>query len=108
MVCAPRTGIFQLNKRNISGYANTTPQGYGCMSFQDQTNAWANLTNAGFNSPAVRQPLKARMDAVIDEADLDEVFETERQLFYVACTRARDRLLITATRSPSDYLADLI
>ena len=52
-------------------------------------------------------PLKARMDAVLDEADLDEVFETERQLFYVACTRARDRLLITATRPASDYLADL-
>ncbi len=52
-------------------------------------------------------PLKARMDSVIDEADLDEVFETERQLFYVACTRARDRLLITATRPASDYLADL-
>lgn len=49
------TGIFQLNKRNISDYANTTPQGYGCMSLQDQTNAWANLTNAGYNSPAVRQ-----------------------------------------------------
>ncbi len=52
-------------------------------------------------------PLKARMDTAIDEADLDEVFETERQLFYVACTRARDRLLITATRPASDYLADL-
>ena len=52
-------------------------------------------------------PLKARMDAVIDEADLDDVFETERQLFYVACTRARDRLLITGTRPASDYLADL-
>lgn len=26
---------------------------------------------------------------------LDEVFDTERHLFYVACTRARDRILIT-------------
>ena len=52
-------------------------------------------------------PLKARMEAIVDEADLDEVFETERQLFYVACTRARDRLLITAARPASDYLQDL-
>lgn len=52
-------------------------------------------------------PLKTRMDAVIDEADLDEVFDTERQLFYVACTRARDRLFISAVLPASDYLSDL-
>lgn len=49
------TGIFQLNNANIQKYASTDRQGYGCMSLQDQTNAWANLTNAGYNSPAVRQ-----------------------------------------------------
>ena len=53
-------------------------------------------------------PLKTRMDAAIDEADLDEVFETERQLLYVACTRARDRLFISGRRPASDYLADLL
>lgn len=52
-------------------------------------------------------PLKERIDAVVDEADLDEVFETERQLLYVACTRARDRLMVTAGHQPSDYLKDL-
>ena len=52
-------------------------------------------------------PLKSRMDAVIDEADLDEVFETERQLFYVACTRARDRLIISGVMPASDYIKDL-
>jgi superfamily I DNA/RNA helicase len=52
-------------------------------------------------------PLKERLAAVVDEADLDEVFETERQLLYVACTRARDRLLVTAGSPPSDYLKDL-
>lgn len=49
------TGIFQLNRRNVRDYAGTTPEGYGCMHLQDQTNAWANLTNAGYNTPAVRQ-----------------------------------------------------
>ena len=52
-------------------------------------------------------PLQSRMDAVIDESDLDEVFETERQLFYVACTRARDRLMISGVMPGSDYLKDL-
>lgn len=49
------TGIFQLNNANVRQYANTDRQGYGCMSLQDQVNAWANLTNDGYNSPAVRQ-----------------------------------------------------
>ena len=49
------TGIFQLNNANIQKYAKTDREGYGCMSLQDQANAWADLTNAGYNSPAVRQ-----------------------------------------------------
>ena len=48
-----------------------------------------------------------QVDAVIDEADLDEVFETERQLLYVACTRARDHLLVSGVLPASDYLQDL-
>jgi hypothetical protein len=34
-------------------------------------------------------------DSVADEVELEEVYATERHLFYVACTRARDRLLIS-------------
>lgn len=49
------TGIFQLNNANVQKYAGTDRAGYGCMSLQDQTNAWANLTNAGYETPAVRQ-----------------------------------------------------
>jgi superfamily I DNA/RNA helicase len=33
-------------------------------------------------------PLQARIESVADEVDLDDVYETERQLLYVACTRA--------------------
>jgi nucleoid DNA-binding protein len=33
-------------------------------------------------------PLQERVETVADEAELDEVYETERHLFYVACTRA--------------------
>ena len=35
-------------------------------------------------------PLQARIEAVADTADLEEVYNTERHLLYVACTRARD------------------
>jgi len=52
-------------------------------------------------------PLQERIDGAADEADLDEIYETERQLFYVACTRARDRLLITGIAPASEFLADL-
>lgn len=52
-------------------------------------------------------PLQERIDTVSDEAELEEVYETERHLLYVAATRARDRLLITAVRPGSEFLDDL-
>ena len=51
-------------------------------------------------------PLQARVAAVADEVELDDVYETERQLLYVACTRARDRLLISGVEPASEFLAD--
>ena len=33
-------------------------------------------------------PLQSRIESVADEVELDDVYETERQLFCVACTRA--------------------
>lgn len=52
-------------------------------------------------------PLQERVETVADEGELDEVYETERQLFYVACTRARDRLVIAGVKPCSEFLADL-
>lgn len=52
-------------------------------------------------------PLQSRVDDATDEDELQDVFETERHLLYVACTRARDRLYITAVRPGSDFLSDL-
>ena len=40
-------------------------------------------------------PLASRIAEAADEGELDDIYETERQLLYVACTRARDRLLVT-------------
>ncbi len=52
-------------------------------------------------------PLQSRIETVADETDLDEVYETERRLFYVACTRARDRLLVSGTAPGSEFLDDI-
>lgn len=52
-------------------------------------------------------PLQERIDTVADEVELDDVYETERQLLYVACTRARDRLLVSGVIPGSEFLADL-
>lgn len=52
-------------------------------------------------------PLKARLEAVADETELDDVFDTERQLFYVACTRARDRLMVSGVKPGSQFMGDL-
>lgn len=49
-------------------------------------------------------PLQARVEAVADEVDLDDVYETERQLLYVACTRARGRLSVSGVAPASEFL----
>ena len=51
-------------------------------------------------------PLQERIETVSDEAELDEVHDTERNLFYVACTRARDRLLVSGVQPASEFFAD--
>lgn len=51
-------------------------------------------------------PLQERIAAVGDEGDLQEVYETERHLLYVACTRARDHLLVTGVEPASEFLDD--
>jgi hypothetical protein len=52
-------------------------------------------------------PLQSRIEAVADDADLEEVYDTERHLLYVACTRARDRLMVTGVEPASEFLEDL-
>jgi mRNA-degrading endonuclease RelE of RelBE toxin-antitoxin system len=52
-------------------------------------------------------PLQERIETVGDDADLKEVYDTERHLLYVACTRARDSLLVTCVEPGSEFLADI-
>ena len=52
-------------------------------------------------------PLQSRIESIADEADLEDTYETERRLLYVACTRARDHLLVTGVQPVSEFLDDL-
>ena len=52
-------------------------------------------------------PLQSRIESVTDESDLEEVYHTERHLLYVACTRARDRLLVCGVDPGSEFLEDM-
>jgi superfamily I DNA/RNA helicase len=52
-------------------------------------------------------PLQERIAAVTDESDLDDVYQTERHLLYVACPRARDYLLVTGVSPGSEFIENL-
>jgi superfamily I DNA/RNA helicase len=49
-------------------------------------------------------PLASVLREFVDEADRQGFTEQERNLFYVACTRAREQLLLTYTGVPSPFL----
>jgi superfamily I DNA/RNA helicase len=53
-------------------------------------------------------PLQERVAAVADDSDLEEVYNTERHLLYVACTRARDHLMVSGVDPASEFLDDLV
>lgn len=48
-----------------------------------------------------------RIAAIGDMAEMEAVYESERHLLYVACTRPRDRLLVSAIEPGSEFLEDL-
>jgi superfamily I DNA/RNA helicase len=52
-------------------------------------------------------PLQERIEAIGDDADIQEVYDTERHLLYVACTRARDFLIVSGVIPCSEFLDDL-
>ncbi len=51
-------------------------------------------------------PDSSRIAAVGDMGEMESVYESERHLLYVACTRARDRLFISAVAPGSEFLED--
>lgn len=53
-------------------------------------------------------PLQTRIESVMDDSDLEEVYNTERHLLYVACTRARDRLMVSSVAPASEFVDDML
>lgn len=53
-------------------------------------------------------PSQQRIERVTDDSDIEEVYNTERHLLYVACwTRARDHLIVIGLEPASEFLDDL-
>ena len=52
-------------------------------------------------------PSQSRIESIAEVEDLEEIYNTERNLLYVACTRARDHLLVTGVKPASEFLTDL-
>lgn len=52
-------------------------------------------------------PQAERIAGIADEADLEMVYETEHHLLYVACTRARDYLMVSGVEPMSEFVDDL-
>jgi len=51
-------------------------------------------------------PLASVQRELVDEADKEAFIEQERQLLYVACTRARERLVVTYSGKGSRWVAN--
>jgi len=49
-------------------------------------------------------PLSYVHNELVDEGDREYFVEKERQLLYVACTRAREKLILTFTGQPSPFI----
>jgi ATP-dependent exoDNAse (exonuclease V) beta subunit len=58
-------------------------------------------------SRRVKAPLQERIEGFATAADLEEDYNSERDLLNVACTRARDHLLVTGADPVSEFLVDL-
>jgi mRNA-degrading endonuclease RelE of RelBE toxin-antitoxin system len=52
-------------------------------------------------------PLQERIEQVGEDGDLQDVYDTERHLLYVSCTRARDQLHVSGVEPASEFLEDL-
>lgn len=52
-------------------------------------------------------PSQSRIEEAADSSDLEDIYNTERHLLYVACTRARERLWISGVDPVSEFIEDM-
>ncbi|MDA8349046.1 MAG: UvrD-helicase domain-containing protein [Pseudomonadota bacterium] len=51
-------------------------------------------------------PLQERIEQIGEDGDLQDAYDSERHLLYVACTRARDQLHVSGVEPVSEFLED--
>jgi hypothetical protein len=117
-------GVFVRSPRELRRARNTAKQaGVQATELSDKIEITPGKISIGtmhlakgleFRSVAVMAcddeiiPSQERIENVADDADLEVVYDTERHLLYVACTRARDHLLVTGVEPASEFLGDLL
>ena len=95
------------------GAERTGAFGFGGRTAADTLSSAMGFFRAEYRAVAVMAcddevvPLQARIEHIADGADLEDVYSTERHLLYVACTRAREHLLVTGVEPASEFLEDL-
>jgi ATP-dependent exoDNAse (exonuclease V) beta subunit len=52
--------------------------------------------------------LQSCIESAADEPELNEIFDSERHLLYVACTRARDHVATTGLEPGSEFIGDVL
>ena len=68
---------------------------------------WRGKDEQDWSDLVVHAPPLYIQETAAENSDLEEVYNTERHLLYVACTRARDQLLVTSVEPASEFLDDL-
>ncbi len=99
IIVCQNTAISKLVYDYISGFDRTNPDG----SVTRENGRLALFRN--FDE--YDNPLPRPNTLLVDSEQLEEVYNTERNLLYVACTRARDQLMVSGAEPVSEFLEDL-
>ena len=90
---------------NLRDITASPPSGWQVERKQEYV-AWAQAVVAGCRGVNEARD-RVCDEAVGDDADLREVYDTERHLLYVACTRAREHLHVSGVEPMSECVDDV-
>jgi superfamily I DNA/RNA helicase len=105
LILLPQSKTDQLQYKELDEHVETT-SGYAALATMHLAKVLEFRAVAVMACDDEVVPLQERIESVVDNSDLEEVYNTERHLLYVACTRARDYLIVTNVAPPSEFLDD--
>lgn len=107
-VAVSELAILLRHNKDVSRFTKElAPLGVQVLPMHDAKGAeFRAVAIVGLNDGVL--PDEGRLLAAKDEAQLDEVMNTERHLLYVAATRARDYLWMSGVSPVSEFFADLL